>query len=136
MKGTLQKIQQDLRVLASERALKSWEKSTPTATKIYGVSVADINNLVKKYYKDSSFPLVEALWNSGYLESRLLAAKLLGRICKKDPDKALELLKHWAKTITNWAVCDTLATQGIRKIARLKQTEIFKIAKQLVQSDN
>ncbi|MCK4326316.1 DNA alkylation repair protein, partial [bacterium] len=33
-------------------------------------------------------------------------------------------------------VCDTLATQGIRKIVELKQKEIFEISKELIKSKN
>jgi len=66
----------------------------------------------------------------------LLATKILGRICKKDPGKTIKLIKKFSKDISDWAVCDTLATQGVRKIAKIKQKEIFELSKRLISSKN
>ncbi len=80
--------------------------------------------------------MVETLWNSGYLEERILSAKILGRICKKDPDRSMELLRKFVNSITNWAECDTLATQGVRKIAKSRQNELLQLSRELINSPN
>lgn len=80
--------------------------------------------------------MAEALWQAGAFEERLLAAKLLGSSCKKDPDKAVRLAKRFASGISDWAVCDTLATQGLRGIAVKKQGELFAWSNKLVKSKN
>jgi len=36
----------------------------------------------------------------------------------------------------DWAVCDTLATQGIRSITEIKQKEIFELSRKLMKSTN
>jgi 3-methyladenine DNA glycosylase AlkD len=46
------------------------------------------------------------------LEEKFLAAKILGRISRKDPELTLALVDKFVDSITNWAVCDTLATQS------------------------
>jgi len=48
----------------------------------------------------------------------------------------LKLVKKFVKDIVDWAVCDTLATQGIRPITKIKQKEIFELSKKLVKSKN
>ena len=63
-----------------------------------------------------------------------MAAKILGKICKKDPEKTLRLVEKFSKEISDWVVCDTLATQGIRKIAKIRQKDIFSLSQRLVVS--
>lgn len=48
----------------------------------------------------------------------------------------MTLLKQFSEGITDWAVCDTLATQGIRGILKVKQAEIFELVRTLIKSDN
>ena len=129
----LVEIRRTLRRHAGES--KATSKFIPTANKYYGVRVPLLNELARRY-SYVGFELVKKLWESGILEEQLLAAKILGRICKRDPEKTLKLLKKFAKNIGNWAVCDTLATQGIRKIAQLKKEEIFELSKSLIKSRN
>ena len=77
---------------------------------------------------------MEALWRSGAFEERLLAAKLLGTVAKKDPVRALGFVRMASKDLSDWAVCDTLGTQGIRPIALAQRNGIFALAEQLTQS--
>ena len=65
----------------------------------------------------------------------MLAAKILGKVCKKDPKKTIELIQQFSSDISDWAVCDTLGTQGVRGIAKIKQNEIFNLAKKFVKSE-
>ena len=110
-------------------------KFIPTAGKYYGIKVPLLNKLARKY-SYAGFELVERLWESKILEEQLLAAKILGRICKQNPEKTLKLLKKFVKSIDNWATCDTLATQSIRKIIQIKKEEIFKLSETLIKSKN
>lgn len=110
-------------------------KFAPTSQNVYGVRVPLLNQLAKEH-RDGGFELVEVLWKAGSFEERLLATKILGSSCKNDPDRAVSLAKKFASEITDWAVCDTLATQGLRGIAALKQRELFAWSKKLVRSKN
>ena len=120
---------------SNDKARESWKKFVPTSEKVHGVYLAEINKVVSKW-TSGGFELVEKLWKSGYLEERILAAKILGKICKKDPEKSLTLIKEFVNDIVDWAVCDTLATQGIKSIAKIKQKEILELSRKLIKSKN
>lgn len=131
----LNEIRQFLKAKSNDKAKQSWRKFVPTSEKVHGVYLAEINKIVSKY-KSGGFELVKKLWKSGYLEERILAAKILGKICRQNPELTLKLVGKFVSDIVDWAVCDTLATQGIRPIAKLKQKEIFELSKRLVKSKN
>lgn len=131
----IKEIDNFLKQKSNTKAKESWRKFVPSNEKIYGVYLSDINKIVPKY-TSGGFKLVEELWESNYLEKRILAAKILGKICKKDPDKTLNLVNKFVNDISDWAVCDTLATQGIRPISKTKQKEILELSKKLIKSKN
>ena len=131
----LAEIKKFLKEKSSNKAKESWRKFIPTSEKFYGVYISEINKIVSKY-KSGGFGLVEKLWKSGYLEERILAAKILGKISKQNPDLTLKLINKFVDDILDWAVCDTLATQAIRPIAKIKQTELFELSRRLIKSKN
>lgn len=131
----LTEIRKFLKEKSSGKAKESWRKFVPASEKVHGVYLYKINKIVSKY-KSGGFKLVEKLWDSGYLEERILAAKILGKICKQNPELTLEFLSKFANDITDWAVCDTLATQGIKALTDIKQKEIFELSKRFVKSKN
>jgi 3-methyladenine DNA glycosylase AlkD len=132
---TLSEIRQILKNRTDKKVKLSTQRIVPSVEKIYGVKVSVINEIVKKIQR-ADFELVENLWKNNVLEERILAAKILGRICRKNPGKTLNLVKKFSKDISDWAVCDTLATQGIRRIAKIKQKEIFELSDELIKSKN
>lgn len=128
-------IRNFLKERSDKKAKESWRRFVPTSEKVHGVYVSELNKIVTKC-KPGGFSLVEDLWKSRYLEERILAAKLLGKICKQDPDLTLKLITRLVEDIADWAVCDTLATQGIRQIAEIRQKELFKLSQKLIRSEN
>jgi len=135
MANTLLEIRKALKNQANGKVRESTKKFNPTVKRNYGVKLPVLNDLANRF-KGGGFRIVEALWKSGIFEEQLLAAKILGKICKSNPEKSLSLIKKFVKEISDWAVCDTLATQGIRKIAKIKQKEIFKLSERLINSPN
>lgn len=131
----LSSIKQALVANSDEKAKSAFQKFIPTAQHVYGVRVPLLNQLAKEH-RDGGFELVEALWRAGGFEERLLATKVLGSACKKDPDRALGLAKKFSPQVSDWAVCDTLATQGLRGIALKKQADLLAWSEQLVKSKN
>ena len=131
----LKEIQKILKNKSSKETKASTQKFNPSSQRVYGVKVPVLNEIAKKI-KDADFELVEKLWKSGVFEERLLAIKILGRICKKDPDKTLKIIRKIAPGISDWGVCDTLATQGIRKIVEEKQKELFELSQKYILSNN
>ena len=128
-------IKQALAANSDEKAKGAVRKFIPTSQHVYGVRLPLLNQIAKEH-REGGFELVEALWKSGAFEEKLLAAKLLGSSCKKDPDRALTLAKKFAAQITDWAVCDTLGMQGVKGIAFKKQTELFAWSNKLIKSKN
>ena len=128
-------IKQALAANSDEKAKGAVRKFIPTSQHVYGVRLPLLNQIAKEH-REGGFELVEALWKSGAFEEKLLAAKLLGSSCKKDPDRALTLAKTFAAQISDWAVCDTLGMQGVKGIASEKQIELFAWSNKLVKSRN
>ena len=135
MSAVLKKIQQELQTKASLEAKATTLRFVPAATKVYGIRTPILNKMAKKY-KEGGFDLVNELWSSGAFEEKILAAKMLGTICKKDPDTALKLVSGFSKDISDWAVCDSVGMQSLKPIAKLKQKEIFALSKKLMKSKN
>ena len=128
-------IKQALAANSDEKAKGAVRKFIPTSQHVYGVRLPLLNQIAKEH-REGGFELAEALWKSGAFEEKLLAAKLLGSSCKKDPDRALTLAKTFAAQISDWAVCDTLGMQGVKGIASEKQIELFAWSNKLVKSRN
>jgi len=135
MKALLKKIQKELNSSSTPEAKTAALKFVPGITKVYGIRMPVLNELAKKY-KEGGFQLVKELWNSGAFEEKILAAKLLRFICKKDPELAMRLVEDFSKNISDWAVCDTLGTQSLKPIAKKMQKEIFNLSGRLIRSKN
>ena len=133
--STLKPIQQELDSKANATAKATTLKFVPDAVKIYGVRNPMLNEMAKKY-EEGGFELVKELWASGAFEEKLLAAKMLRLICKKDPVLSIQLVTGFSKDISDWAVCDTLGMQSLKPIAKLKQKEIFDLSHKLIRSKN
>ena len=108
-------------------------KFVPNAEKVYGIRTPVLNILAKKY-KEGGFGLAKELWSSGAFEEKLLAAKLLNVICKKDPLLSLKLVAEFSKDISDWAVCDAVGMPSLKPVAKKIQKEIFDLSSKLVKS--
>lgn len=135
MSQQLKDIQKILKANASEATIASHQKFVPGLTKIYGVKMPVLNQLAKEF-KDGGFPLVEELGNSEYIEEKALAAKLLGNIAKKDPEKTFQLFNYFSASIDNWALCDALGMQSLKPLVKTHAIEIFALAKKYNVSPN
>jgi 3-methyladenine DNA glycosylase AlkD len=91
-------------------------------------------NELAKQYKAGSFKLAEELWDSGGLEEKIIAIKIIEKTGKTDPVRLLKLLKKFSKQIDNWAVCDGLGMQFLSGIVKTHQHEIFDLAKKFNKS--
>ena len=112
-----------------------FSKMVPGEQKIYGVKTPVLNELAKKY-KAGSFDLATLLWQSGSLEERIIAIKIMEKTGKQDPDLTLKLFKKFSKDINNWAVCDGLGMQFLRSIVKTHAEQIFAIANKFSRSKN
>src|SRR5216117_3917641 len=107
MSQQLIEIQQALTAKASKSNNEFFFKMVPGKQKIYGVKTPVLNLLVQQY-KTGSFDLASELWESGALEEKIIAIKIMEKTGKKDPQKLLSLFKKFSNDLENWAVCDGL----------------------------
>jgi 3-methyladenine DNA glycosylase AlkD len=135
MSGLLKQIQKELKGHSTPEAKSAAMKFVPNAEKVYGIRTPVLNLLAKKY-KEGGFDLAKELWNSGAFEEKLLAAKLLNVICKKDPLLSLKLVARFSKDISDWAVCDAIGMQSLKPVAKKIQKEIFDLSAKLIKSKN
>jgi len=135
MSVLLKQVQKDLREHSTPEAKAAALKFVPNADMVYGIRTPVLNLLARKY-KEGGFDLVKELWSSGAFEERLLAAKLLNVICKKDPLLSLKFVDGFSKDISNWAVCDAIGMQSLKPVAKKIQKEIFDLSAKLVRSKN
>lgn len=131
---TLIAVQAILQMNKNVDAYNACLKFVPNAKKVIGVRMPVINEIAKQY-KNENIALVKDLWKSGYYEERILAAKLLGKMAKKNPDDALQLTSLFSKDIDNWALCDTIGMQSLKPIVKTHQQEIFKLSNVLIHSN-
>lgn len=120
---------------ASQEVSQSADYFIPGIQKQYGVRMPVLNEMANSF-KNGGFPLVDALWREGSQEEQLLAAKIMGKLGRKDPAAVLERVERYAATINNWAVCDTLGMQSIQGIREKYQVEIFALAYSLALAEN
>jgi len=135
MSQQLKDIQKILKANSSEANIASHQKFVPGLTKIYGVKMPVLNQLAKEF-KEDGFPLVKELGASDYMEEKVLAAKLLGNIAKKDPEKAFQLFDNLSASIDNWALCDALGMQSLKLLVKTHAKEIFALANEFNKSKN
>lgn len=135
MSALLKQVRQELQANSTPEAKAAALKFVPNAQRVYGIRTP-VLNLLSKEYKEGGFQLVEELWLSGAFEEKLLAAKLLNVICKKDPERSLKLVTSFTKDISNWAECDAVGMQALKPVAKKIQKEIFDLSAKLIRSKN
>jgi 3-methyladenine DNA glycosylase AlkD len=135
MSTELQEIQKTLATKADKSNIAFFEKMVPGQQKIYGVKTPDLNILAHQY-KQGSFTLAKELWQSGALEERIIAIKIIEKTGKTDPAQVLKLFKSFSREIDNWAVCDGLGMQFLRGIVKTHADDIFSLAEKFSESKN
>ena len=133
MSKNITAIQGILKANSSPEARASHQKFVPGTERIYGVRMPFINELAAEY-KNGGFALAEELWKAGALEEKILAAKIVGRVAKKDPENALRIVDYFSDNIGNWAVCDAVGMQSLKPILKSHQAEVFALAKKYNRS--
>ncbi len=133
MNEQVKQIQKILIAQANPASKAAHKLFVPGVEKVYGVRTPVLNSMASTF-KDGGFVLVQELWKAGSLEETILAAKMLGKIAKQDPQRSLALVQLFAKNIGNWAVCDAIGMQALKPIVKSHQQEIFSLAKKFNSS--
>ena len=74
----LKEIQEQLSAKSAGTNKDFFTKMVPGQQRIYGVKTPELNTISRKY-QEYSFALSEELWNSGALEERIIAIKIMER---------------------------------------------------------
>jgi 3-methyladenine DNA glycosylase AlkD len=63
-----------------------------------------------------AFALIERLWHNGSRDERIIAAKMLERMGKRQWAETLDLATSFVGDLRNWEECDQLACFGLRNV--------------------
>lgn len=125
-----------------DKAVVQCQRTIPGARKCFGVSFPLQDIIAQEISKfkvskiEQIFSLLKCLWLSDSLEAQIITSKILSKIGRKEPEKTLIFIKSLLNNINNWAVCDTLATQGLRGIINKIGEEILPLAIQNIKGKN
>ena len=125
----------------SERAKK--EKAyLKSPDQFYGVSVWEINNIVKEFRKknptlekDKLFKLTTKLWNSPSHEEKTIALKLLESYSSYLSLKDMDLLERMLNQSSGWAHVDEIACHLVSSVLG-KNKQAYSYLKKWATSDN
>jgi len=127
------RIQALLRANATTERQAAARKFAPTAERVHGVQLPVLNAITQEFAA-GGLPLAQKLWVLGAFEERLIAAKIVGRVAAKDRDSVFAFVQTSIADLRDWAVCDTLATQGVRRILTTKREELLALSSRLIRS--
>jgi 3-methyladenine DNA glycosylase AlkD len=133
MEKILKEIHESFAQLGDKTKCATYKKFIPTAQITYGLTMPD-RKVLAKHYAEKGFPLVDALWLKGSFEDRVLAAKILALLAKKQPNEVLTWIEQHAKDITDWVVCDTIGMQCSKPMMKKFQEQLFDLANRKIKS--
>jgi 3-methyladenine DNA glycosylase AlkD len=113
-----------LRSLGSEEQAAGARRFIPGMAESHGVPLPALRIIAAELVKwgggrlPQAFALVERLWRNGSRDERVIAAKMLERMGKREWAKTLELAASFVKDIRNWEECDQLACFGLRYVVQ------------------
>jgi len=113
-----------LRSLGSEKQAAGARHFIPGMGASYGVPVPALRIIAAELAKwgqrnrAQAFALVERLWRNGSRDERVIAAKMLERLGKRQWAETLELAASFVGDIHNWEECDQLACFGLRNVVQ------------------
>ena len=86
-------------------------------------------------FPDQAMTLTDTLWKDGYLESRLLAASLLGRI-KPDTGQLLERITAWVIQTRDNQLRQALLRNGLVRLRKESPDRFMKLIRNWLTPDN
>ena len=118
-----------LRSLGSEEQAAGARRFIPGMGESYGAPVPALRVIAAELAKwgrkrpDQVFATVERLWHNGSRDERVIAAKVLERLGKREWERTLEVAASFVADIRNWEECDQLACFGLRDVV-LRHPEV------------
>ncbi|MDY7042537.1 MAG: DNA alkylation repair protein [Chloroflexota bacterium] len=131
-----------LRSLGSEEQAAGAARFIPGLGESYGVPVPALRIIAAELVKwgqrrpTEAFALVERLWHNGSRDERVVAAKMLERLGKREAEKTLELAASFVGDIRNWEECDQLACFGLRYVVQRHPEAVLPRCRTWVQDED
>jgi len=110
--------------LGSEEQAAGARRFIPGMGESYGVPVPNLRVIAAELAKwgqsrpDQVFAMVERLWRNGSRDERVIAAKVLERLGKRQWEWTLEVAASFVGSICNWEECDQLGCFGLRSVVQ------------------
>ena len=131
-----------LRTLGSEEQAAGAARFIPGMGESYGVPVPALRLIAAELAKwggrhsPQAFALIEQLWRNGSRDERVIAAKMLERLGKREWEKTLELAASFVGDIRNWEECDQLACFGLRNVVQRHPEAVLPRCQTWVRSED
>lgn len=131
-----------LRSLGSEGNAAGAARFIPGLGESYGVPVPALRIIAAELVKwgqrrpAEAFALVERLWHNGSRDERVVAAKMLERLGKREWEKTLDLAASFVGDIRNWEECDQLACFGLRNVVQRHYEAVLPRCQDWVQDED
>jgi 3-methyladenine DNA glycosylase AlkD len=105
-----------MKQIASPTQADHTRQSLGTQLPLLGVAVMQVKEVAREFLKShgdqvdlkSAFSTSRELWETGYLEARVLGLLILRRFEKQFDERIWQLAEHWLNEIDDWSLCDTL----------------------------
>ena len=113
-----------LRSLGTEEQAAGARRFIPGMGESYGAPVPALRIIAAELTKwgrsrpDEVFATVERLWHNGSRDERVIAAKMLERLGKREWERTWEVAASFVGDIRNWEECDQLACFGLRSVVQ------------------
>jgi 3-methyladenine DNA glycosylase AlkD len=131
-----------LRSLGGEGNAAGAARFIPGLGESYGVPIPALRVIAAELVKwgqrrpAEAFALVERLWHNGSRDERVVAAKMLERLGKREWEKTLELAASFVGGIRNWEECDQLACFGLRNVVQCHPEAVLPRCRVWVQDED
>lgn len=131
-----------LRSLGSQEQAAGAERYIPGLGESYGVPIPALRIVAAELAKwgrrnaAPAFALIERLWQNGSRDERVIAAKTLERLGKREWERTLELAASFVGDIRNWEECDQLACFGLRYVVQRHPEPVLSRCRDWVQDED
>jgi len=129
-----------LRSLGSEEQAAGARPFIPGMGQSYGVPLPALRIIAAELARwgqrrpPQAFALVERLWGNSSRDERVIAAKMLEQLGKRQWAETLELAASFVGDIRNWEECDQLACFGLRNVVQRHPEAVLPRCRAWVQS--
>ncbi len=131
-----------LRSLGGEEQAAGAARFIPGMGESYGVPISALRIIAAELTKwgqrspAEAFALVERLWHNGSRDERVIAAKILERLGKRQWAETLEVAASFVGSIRNWEECDQLGCFGLRYVVQRHPEAVLPRCQAWVQDED